>query len=983
MKKLSLFLILFSIGFISFAQKSRTLSTAKEIEQRGEQFRVPATADQNFIAQDVNGNTWNLYELLDEGKYVMLDFDYNGWSYCSARVPDLNIAYTTYGCNSYDVVILNLTNDTYNHDASKQYPVLLNGAAGGYNHYCTPGVPGSILIAPNKNVINNDLYPTTAEINTFFSSVGISENNCDTIPILKAKFSGTPVEIHPSETVTFTDESTQTNNPITSWEWTFEGGNPSTFNGQNPPAITYENEGIYNVKLKISDGLGNDEKIKENYILVSNYCFASAINDLLYTNNYISKVELSNINRTSEGTIYSNFTSDTATIDHYMKTATITIANSHPSNKLYAWIDWNKDGDFDDANEQVCNKIASSFSPVTFDVVTPTSFTLADKGTTRMRIRLNDTIENVNYNNISNETACGESSYGEVEDYTINIDIIIKAEFSANITNIQRNETIIFSDESTLGDSPIISWNWTFYGGNPSTFNGQNPPAITYENEGMYYVSLNIEDSSYTDENFKYNYIFVDTYCIATATNADTNHGYISKVELENINRYSSGIYVNYSNYTSDTTSIDHYSKIATITIANPHPSNKLYAWVDWNKDGDFDDNNEQVCNKDASSSPVTFDLTVPPFFTPTNNGSTRMRIRLNDTTENGNYTNISNETACGESSYGEIEDYTINIDIKLKAGFIANNTGNFINDTVIFTDKSELGDNPITSWEWTFEGGNPSTFNGQNPPEIIYENEGTYDVKLVISDGLDTTTEFKNDYIYVDKYCSASAITITDGYEYISNVTFVNINKTSQSSGYSDFISEVATIGFNTETATVTIANSYQSDKIHAWIDWNKDGDFDDTNEHVCNGVDASSSYVTFDVVIPSSLYYSGIGNIRMRIRLEDSEHEGNGTPCGVSTYGEVEDYTIYIEPMVNINNISDNTFTIYPNPSNGIFNIVSTNNTNNTITITDVSGKLVYENNTNSNNISVDLSNVNKGIYFVKIFNETGVEIEKIIIK
>ena len=36
--------------------------------------------------------------------------------------------------------------------------------------------------------------------------------------------------------------------------------------------------------------------------------------------------------------------------------------------------------------------------------------------------------------------------------------------------------------------------------------------------------------------------------------------------------------------------------------------------------------------------------------------------------------------------------------------------------------------------------------------------------------------------------------------------------------------------------------------------------------------------------------------GNTRMRVRLHDSSIGGNTTPCGTSTYGQVEDYTLNI---------------------------------------------------------------------------------------
>jgi len=64
----------------------------------------------------------------------------------------------------------------------------------------------------------------------------------------------------------------------------------------------------------------------------------------------------------------------------------------------------------------------------------------------------------------------------------------------------------------------------------------------------------------------------------------------------------------------------------------------------------------------------------------------------------------------------------------------------------VQFTDQS-TGD--IISWDWTFEEGNPSASTEQNPL-VIYESAGEYDVTLMVSDGSNTHTTSKTDYIKV-----------------------------------------------------------------------------------------------------------------------------------------------------------------------------------------------------------------------------------------
>ena len=57
------------------------------------------------------------------------------------------------------------------------------------------------------------------------------------------------------------------NNP-TSWQWTFEGGNPSTSNQQNP-IVQYNSQGIFKVSLTTQNSFGSDTRIQTGYIQVS------------------------------------------------------------------------------------------------------------------------------------------------------------------------------------------------------------------------------------------------------------------------------------------------------------------------------------------------------------------------------------------------------------------------------------------------------------------------------------------------------------------------------------------------------------------------------------------------------------------------------------------------------------------------------------------------------------------------------------------
>jgi len=77
------------------------------------------------------------------------------------------------------------------------------------------------------------------------------------------------------------------------------------------------------------------------------------------------------------------------------------------------------------------------------------------------------------------------------------------------------------------------------------------------------------------------------------------------------------------------------------------------------------------------------------------------------------------------------------------------------------------------------------------------------------------------------------------------------------------------------------------------------------------------------------------------------------------------------------------DESFNIFPNPTNGLFNIVTSENGPYDIAIFDVVGKLIYQKqNETTNNTQIDLSNVRKGIYFVSIIHNQEKFVRRLVI-
>ncbi|MBI9038994.1 MAG: C10 family peptidase [Bacteroidales bacterium] len=79
------------------------------------------------------------------------------------------------------------------------------------------------------------------------------------------------------------------------------------------------------------------------------------------------------------------------------------------------------------------------------------------------------------------------------------------ADFSSDVTNIYTGDQVNFTDEST---GNITSRNWTFYGGTPTTSTQQNP-TITYNTAGDYSVILTVTGPGGSDSETKTNYITV------------------------------------------------------------------------------------------------------------------------------------------------------------------------------------------------------------------------------------------------------------------------------------------------------------------------------------------------------------------------------------------------------------------------------------------------------------------------------------------
>jgi hypothetical protein len=95
---------------------------------------------------------------------------------------------------------------------------------------------------------------------------------------------------------------------------------------------------------------------------------------------------------------------------------------------------------------------------------------------------------------------------------------------------------------------------------------------------------------------------------------------------------------------------------------------------------------------------------------------------------------------------------------------------------------------------------------------------------------------------------------------------------------------------------------------------------------------------------------------------------------------FGSTDVRSFSVASPLNLNDFTRNLISISPNPSNGIITINTENTLN--ITVCDITGKVVFSKNNVTNNETINLSNLQTGVYLAKMVTETGVEETKKII-
>lgn len=223
--------------------------------------------------------------------------------------------------------------------------------------------------------------------------------------------------------------------------------------------------------------------------------------------------------------------------------------------------------------------------------------------------------------------------------------------------------------------------------------------------------------------------------------------------------------------------------------------------------------------------------------------------------------------------------------------------------------------------------------------------------------------------------YCASNGNNTSD--EYIQRVQIGSINNASGASagGYGDFTSLSTNLSSsNSITITPFWTGTVYAEGYTVFVDWNRDGDFNDAGELVYSRAASTATPVTGTFNVPVGA--SG-GATRMRVSMK---YNGVPTACESFTYGEVEDYTVVIPqnfgPTGSIGDSNNNSivtgFTLYPNPVNrGVVTIEISEAEPTDFVIFNMIGQRVLSGNFTS---KIDVSSLQSGMYMIEVNAEEG---------
>ncbi|NLA25674.1 MAG: PKD domain-containing protein, partial [Bacteroidales bacterium] len=353
------------------------------------------------------------------------------------------------------------------------------------------------------------------------------------------------------------------------------------------------------------------------------------------------------------------------------------------------------------------------------------------------------------------------------------------ANFSGTPTRVAIGETVQFTD-LTSGSIPN-SWAWTFEGGTPPN-SGIANPNITYNELGFYDVNLTVSNDNGSNSISKTNYIEVfdpnnvsafsldfeacsdfqvDNFAPWTTIDVDAKPTYTAGGFTFPNEGYTGSFIAFNSNNTSPTATgwEAHGGNLCGACFAATTPPNNdwlVSSQIQLGDNSSFSFWAKSITDDYGLERFVVHVSTTgnqPANFTKISTGTyvqaptTWTKYTYNLSAYDNQTVYVAVQCVSNDAFAFMIDDIEIYSEYSAPTcDFQADQTTVQYGSTVNFTD---LSTQMPTSWQWSFPGGTPSSSTVQNP-SITYNDLGTYDVSLTVTNAEGSDSKVKTGYIVV-----------------------------------------------------------------------------------------------------------------------------------------------------------------------------------------------------------------------------------------
>lgn len=380
-------------------------------------------------------------------------------------------------------------------------------------------------------------------------------------------------------------------------------------------------------------------------------------------------------------------------------------------------------------------------------------------------------------------------------------------------------------------------------------------------------------------------------YCATSG--APGGFTWINQVNVADLSHSSATNTQAYSDFTDQSANLTRgfVHEVAISTDYNALQFSGIFSiWIDFNQNGIFEgvELAFQSNGPEVSTSGTIF---IPPSALL---GSTRMRVALHE----------DYYDPCGMSSlFGEVEDYCVFISEPTECLPPANIQAEANNNSV---NLSWLGNILIDEYIINYQENGTSDWQSSTVTSsnlIIYDLTPctSYDFFLTsVCDGetssaspiLSFTTKGCGTCLDED-YCEVIPGNVS--FEWIETVSFNDLyNNSGSNNGYvhfTDYTTSVIPGGTYTFTLEPGFSNDFFNENFYVWIDYNRDGVYNDVTEKVMQSTSTNGDIIIQEVQIPLN---AQTGATRMKIAMKYIDPIYN--PCEGGFFGEIEEYCINI---------------------------------------------------------------------------------------